>query len=99
MDTQIRGHALDNSTNVNVAKSDTKVYEGKGKGRGIVVMSMSRTTRVLMAIKQFLMIMDIIQAMLIINRSQVHRIALMNRVRMILEQNPKRRGESATIVT
>ena len=27
-DTQSRGHALDNSTNVNVAKSDTKVNKG-----------------------------------------------------------------------
>ena len=32
-DTQSRGHALDNSTNVNVAKSDTKVPKGRGKGK------------------------------------------------------------------
>ena len=32
-DTQNRGHALDNSTNVNVAKSDTKVYKGKWRSR------------------------------------------------------------------
>ena len=33
-DTQSRGHALDNSTTVNVAKSDTKIYKGRGKGKG-----------------------------------------------------------------
>ena len=33
-DTQSRGHALDNSTSVSVAKSDTRTYRGRGKGRG-----------------------------------------------------------------
>ena len=32
-DTQSRGHALDNSTAVTVAKSDTKVHKGRGRGK------------------------------------------------------------------
>ena len=55
--------------------------------------------------KHFLIIVDIIKIMLIVNRSKVLRISLrvrvimtlMGRVIMILDQNPKRRMQSALI--
>ena len=69
----------------------------EAEAEGVVAMSMSRTTQVLLAVRQLLMKWDIIRILLKRNRSKVRRVILMNRV-MILEQNTKRGLGSATIV-